>query len=97
MVGRETVDSLNSEVDGFKQSFGAIALAIEGNKQTLKVEHTLDDKFEKMLTVFKSGKSEGDQSTNALLQATLKQNEILMQLLAKDTNVVIGEARKSVV
>ncbi|MDO6448084.1 phage tail tape measure protein [Oceanobacillus profundus] len=43
MVGRESVEALNKEVSGFKQSFGAIALAVEGNKQTLKVQHEINN------------------------------------------------------
>jgi len=95
MVGKETTQSLSDEIDKYKQSFGAIALAVEGNKQTLKVEHTLDKKFDEFASMFKSinSKKDNDESFGELLKATLQQNQLLMQLLQKDNNVYLGTKR----
>lgn len=85
-MGKESIEALSSELDRYKQTFGAVAFALEKNKQTLKVEHTLDNKFEQFLSMFKifNDKSNNDQTIKELLNATLQQNQILMQLLQKD-------------
>lgn len=84
LVGKESLEALNNEVTGFKQSFGAIALAVEDNKQILKVEHTLDNKFDEFVSMFKMFKDKNEeQPITELLNATLEQNQILMQLLQK--------------
>lgn len=92
MVGKESVEALNKEVKGFKQSFGAIALAVEGNKQTLKVEHTLDKKFDEFASMFKSMNetNSNESSLQKLLEAMLRQNDLIMQLLQKDNTATLA-------
>lgn len=91
LVGKESLAALNDEVTGFKQAFGAIALAVEGNKQTLKVEHSLGSKFEEFASMFMANKNDEDNYNKELLDATLQQNQLLMQLLQKDNRPIIDQ------
>lgn len=43
LVGKESIEALGSELDHYKQTFGALSFALESNKQTLKVEHEINN------------------------------------------------------
>lgn len=75
LVGKESLEALNNEVNKHKKSFGAIALAAESSQQTLKVEHTLDKKFDEFAEMFKSDKKD-DYSAKILA--------VLERILLKD-------------
>src|SRR5699024_4871243 len=90
ILGKETLGALQDEVKQHKNTFGAMAMSLETNKEKLKVEHTLDNKFNELISSFNVNRNQEDGFVKQLLQATLEQNKLLMQLLQKDNTAVIG-------
>lgn len=83
-MGKKSVEALSGELDQHKQNFGKLALSMEQNKQVLKVEHSLDSKFDQFMNLLVNEKVKQDNPIKELLQATLQQNQLLMQLINKD-------------
>lgn len=91
LVGKETVGELNNEINKHKQSFGAIALATESSQQTLKVEHTLDKKFDEFAEMFREFKVESveqdNSSTDKMLDFMWQQVQLLTELVTSNQNI----------
>lgn len=85
-MGKKSLEALSDELNIHKQNFGALALGIEDSKQSLKVEHSLDGKFAEIASMFKmfNNKNNNEQSFEKLIEATLQQNQLLMQLIQKE-------------
>src|SRR5699024_10315142 len=75
ILGKETLGALQDEVKQHKNTFGAMAMSLETNKESLKVEHTLDDKFNELISSFNNKRNEEEGFVRQLLQATLEQNK----------------------
>lgn len=86
----DTMSAMSGELDNHKNTFNALAFALEDNKHELKIKHVMDEKFEQFMNMFNLSKKDNDTSTKELLSATLQQNNLLMQLLQKDNTAVIG-------
>lgn len=93
-MGRQTLGALSEEVEGNKHSFAKIALGIEESKQSLKVEHSLDDRFRELIET----ENNKDEHTKKMLEQSsaqnellIQQNSILMQLLQKNSDVYIDD------
>lgn len=88
-LAEKTYGAFDKEVNAFKHSFESIGIAVKDHKQTLKVEHTLDNRFNEMITAV--NKKNDTTVQEDLLNATLQQNQLLMQILQKDTNIQISK------
>lgn len=88
-MGRATLDALSDEIDHYKHKFAEVALGIEKNKQTLRVEHALDSNFDNLSRAINHRNNEEVNNVKKLLDATLEQNKILMKLLQKDNNTYL--------
>lgn len=91
MLGRESLDALSGEIENYKHSFAKLSAGIEQNKQKLVVEHSLSDKFNEFSNMLRQSNDKENSYIKSLLTATLEQNQILMQLLAKNPNIVLND------
>lgn len=92
MFGRKSLDALSDEVNRYKQDFAALSFGLEQNKQSLVVEHSLDNRFNEMIQAVNSANNKDDPLLKAVLEQNKhmsESNKILMKLLRKDDDTTL--------
>lgn len=92
-LAKNTYGALENELDVFRHSFDAIGLSIKENKQSLIVEHTLDNRFNEMIMAV--NKKNDTTIQEKMLNAMFEQIELLMKLVMKDPNVYLDSRQLS--
>lgn len=90
---KKAVDKMSKafelDIADYKLDFGKISYAVGDSKDALKVEHSLDNKLDQFSSMFKSLNEKKDPLSQKMLDALMQQNQLLMQLISKDSDVYL--------